>query len=532
MDVALPQWTVLDLMGAVGKSSVVLLALLLVLVLFRRQSAARRVLAAQLSLLALVAWPVVWSLFPAAQWQIQVPLAWSAWTDAPLVLPDVPGLAVLATPPEGEAWQVTVPRLLFCVYASVAGLLLLYWGVATLRLAGLKREHQHQNQVPVSTAGHQLWLSRLAQLRSQLGVRRPVQLLVSDRIRSPISWGVFRPVIGVDTVTLEHIAPDAVLRHELAHIARFDWLWLMLARVVVALYWFHPLAWLILQQLQFNMECATDDAVLAHGGVASHYAETLVTISQLAHSPAPAGTPLAANGNTLVTRVLGILEPHRQRQPVSRLAWAVCAISTLLISVPMGSAALVGEQTRWAATLFAQTESLASNAGSRAADALDQLGNPNYTALARALRLGDYAQRHALGSESFKQRAAIAPLVLALHDTKASTRRLALWGLGEMRFAETGPVMAALLTDPEPLVRAEAARALAELSSHTWTSHISPLLQDPEPVVRANAAHALGDLADPRSLVALQKALPDSNDKVTSEVKWAIREVQGGEDAP
>jgi beta-lactamase regulating signal transducer with metallopeptidase domain len=479
-------------------------------------------------MLGLLALPLVWSLLPSAA--VALPLAWSAVTDAPLVLPDLPGLAVLAAPPSGDVDGVAAPAVLVWVYAVVAGLLLLQWGIATVRLARLKRPRAAVvAEGPHGDAAHRHWLATLEQLRAAFGIQRPVQLLVSDQVRSPISWGVLRPVILVDTVTLESVVPDDVLRHELAHIARLDWLSLMLARIVVALYWFHPLAWLMLRQLQFNMECATDDAVLKAGGLPSGYAKTLVTISQLAHRPERWATPLAAQGRTLTTRIMGILEPHRQRQPVSSRSWMLGVLATLAITLPLGSVALVGEQYRWPQTLFVQPAQLANGAGLTAADALDHLGNPNYTALARALRLGDFEQRHALTSDSFKQRAAIAPLVLALHDANASTRRLAMWGLGEMRFAETGPVIAAMLNDTEPLVRAEAARALAELQNRAWIFHIVPLLQDTQPVVRANAAHALGDLADPRSLPALQLALPDRNDKVESEVRWAIREVQGGE---
>ncbi len=527
MNLASQPWTVLDLISVVSKSSVVLLVLLLVLAVLRHQSAARRVVAAQLGMAALLVLPLVWSLLPSAT--VALPLAWSAVTDAPLVLPDLPGLAVLAAPPSGDgADGMSVPAVLVWVYAVVAGLLLLQWGIATLRLARLKQAQSGVTPDPGLHPAHQRWLATLEQLRAAFGIRRPVQLLVSDQVRAPVSWGVLRPVILVDTVTVQNIAPDDVLRHELAHIARLDWLSLMLARMVVALYWFHPLAWLMLRQLQFNMECATDDAVIKTGGVPSAYAKTLITISQLAHRPERWATPLAAQGKTLATRIMAILEPHRQRQPVSPRSWMLGVIATLAITLPLGSVALVGEQYRWPDALFAQPNQLANGAGQTAADALEKLGNPNYTALARALRLGDFEQRHALGSESFKQRAAIAPLVLALHDANASTRRLAMWGLGEMRFAETGPVIAAMLKDPEPLVRAEAARALAELQNRAWTFHITPLLQDAQPVVRANAAHALGDLADPRSLPALYQALQDKDDKVLSEVRWAIREVQGG----
>lgn len=530
MGLTLQPWTLLDLVGAVSKSSVVLLVLLLVLSGLQRQSAARRVLATQLGLAALMALPLVWFVLPASP--MALPLAWSAVMDAPLVLPDVPGLAVWAAPPTGEAsWRATVPAVLIRVYWVVAGLLLLQWVVAAIRLGRLTQSTlglaAGQAVGSIMGTAHEHWAVQLQQLRREFGIQRPVQLLVTDHVCSPISWGVLRPVILVDAVTVERVEPNDVLRHELAHIARWDWPCLMLARIVVALYWYHPLAWLMLKQLQFNMECATDDAVLQAGGLPSRYASTLVTISQLAHRPETWTTPLAAQGKTLATRIMGILQVHRPRQPVGQRAWGIGVIATLVITLPFGSVALVGEQYRLSEAMFAQTDQLAQHAGHQAADALDRLGNPNYTTLAHALRLGDFEQRHALTHESFKQRAAIAPLVLALHDAEGATRRLALWGLGEMRFAETGPVIAAMLKDPEPLVRAEAARALAELQNRAWTLHIVPLLQDADPVVRAQAAHALGDLTDPLSLPALKKALPDRDDKVASEVNWAIREVQG-----
>ena len=45
-----------------------------------------------------------------------------------------------------------------------------------------------------------------------------------------------------------------VLLHELAHVRRGDWLWLLLAETAVALYWWHPLAWVLERQVRRDCE--------------------------------------------------------------------------------------------------------------------------------------------------------------------------------------------------------------------------------------------------------------------------------------
>lgn len=53
-----------------------------------------------------------------------------------------------------------------------------------------------------------------------------------------------------------------ILRHELAHLHRGDVLWSLLAELVVALLWFHPLLWLALPRFRLDQELACDERVL------------------------------------------------------------------------------------------------------------------------------------------------------------------------------------------------------------------------------------------------------------------------------
>ena len=80
------------------------------------------------------------------------------------------------------------------------------------------------------------------------GARRPRVLLPGRRVRAGRTSG-----------------SRAVLAHELAHIRRGDWLVHMLAEVVCAIYWFHPLFWIARTSAGRESEHAADDEVLGAG---------------------------------------------------------------------------------------------------------------------------------------------------------------------------------------------------------------------------------------------------------------------------
>ncbi|OOG45500.1 M56 family metallopeptidase [Rhodanobacter sp. C01] len=57
-----------------------------------------------------------------------------------------------------------------------------------------------------------------------------------------------------------------ILAHETMHARRHDGWWCLLAQAVVAVFWFHPLAWWLLSALRHDQELACDAAVLREHG--------------------------------------------------------------------------------------------------------------------------------------------------------------------------------------------------------------------------------------------------------------------------
>ena len=121
------------------------------------------------------------------------------------------------------------------------------------------------------------WLAALAHAQRRMGFKSGTALLTSNELRSPISWGLIRPVILLNNEAAEaHGEAEAIIAHELAHVARLDWVKLLLSRVTVALFWFNPLVWLLAREAHQLREEAADDAVLASDIEDTDYARLLV----------------------------------------------------------------------------------------------------------------------------------------------------------------------------------------------------------------------------------------------------------------
>src|SRR4029077_17508370 len=87
------------------------------------------------------------------------------------------------------------------------------------------------------------WQKRLAGLRAQLRLSRPIRLLGTWFVDAPVVLGEFRPVIFMPIGLLAGLPAgqvEAILLHELSHIRRYDYLVNLLQVVVEGALFYHP----------------------------------------------------------------------------------------------------------------------------------------------------------------------------------------------------------------------------------------------------------------------------------------------------
>ena len=92
-----------------------------------------------------------------------------------------------------------------------------------------------------------------------------MRLVELSKLPGPIAFGIFRLTIGLPPGFHRNFnipQQDAMIAHELAHLAVHDPAWGVLADAVVAVFWWHPLVWWARRQLCAANEAAADEASL------------------------------------------------------------------------------------------------------------------------------------------------------------------------------------------------------------------------------------------------------------------------------
>lgn len=157
----------------------------------------------------------------------------------------------------------------------------------------------------------------LSRVRSWLGIRRDVGLWVLPGTIEPGVWGMWKPVVLLPASIAEELSDaelEAILMHELIHVARRDNLTANLHRLLCCVLWFHPIVWMLDRLLLAERERACDEEVIRLGGAADVYASSLVKVLGFCLGWNVAGASNA--GSNLGRRVEQIMSGDSQGQPL------------------------------------------------------------------------------------------------------------------------------------------------------------------------------------------------------------------------
>ncbi len=221
----------------------------------------------------------------------------------------------------------SLPVLVLLVWAVGAVLVLAGLAVGTVRVRLMERASR-----PVADERR---LRVLAGARAALTCRREIRLLEADGPVMPMTWGLRRPVVLLPAGSSGW--PDArlaaVLRHEVAHVARRDHLTQLAAELACALYWFNPLVWIAGRRLRLEREHACDDAALAAGARASDYAQQLLEVARTLRTQRSLSMAAMAMArpSELTGRLLAVLDTDRARTAPGGRAIASAAVAAALV---------------------------------------------------------------------------------------------------------------------------------------------------------------------------------------------------------
>ena len=182
-------------------------------------------------------------------------------------------------------------------------------------------------------------LAGYVSLRENVAASIPLEgnVYLCDNIKSTFILGVFRPRIYL-TSGMDEAARDCVLRHERAHLRRWDHVWKPLGFALLAVYWYNPLVWLAYILFCRDMELACDERVIRDMAAEERaaYSQALLDCSRGRHWVA--ACPLAFGEVGVKTRVKAVLWYKKPGFWVSVAAVLVCiAVAVCFLTNPNGA---------------------------------------------------------------------------------------------------------------------------------------------------------------------------------------------------
>jgi len=236
----------------------------------------------------------------------------------------------VAAPEASIQWWSAAGTVIGLLYVAGMAFNLLRWSVAQYRLVRLL---QSSRPAPSTISDE---FDRIAGKAAA-----EVRLRMSPQVDTPITWGLFSPVILLpaslsgtrDRSTLRYF-----LAHEWSHVRRRDsWTWQMVIALQCLLY-YHPMFWIVRRELLISMDRIADAEAAGHGDSSIDYAEFLVRLARQRGSAIPQLTlGVSDKQSQLHRRVKHLLGGGGMAGTVCSRQRSV-AIATLAIAIGLASA--------------------------------------------------------------------------------------------------------------------------------------------------------------------------------------------------
>lgn len=158
-------------------------------------------------------------------------------------------------------------------------------------------------------------------------LRRKVQIRQSDQILTPLTYGIFQPVVllpkNLDFTDEKQLA--LILTHEYTHIKRLDTLkkWLLVA--CICIHWFNPVVWLMYILANRDIELSCDEAVIRSFGesIKPVYAMALIRLEEKKSGLSPLSSHFSRN--SIEERLISIMKTKKTSISAILLAVAIVA---------------------------------------------------------------------------------------------------------------------------------------------------------------------------------------------------------------
>lgn len=247
-------------------------------------------------------------------------------------------VAEAAAPAAASAPADFLPLALLVLWAGGAAAMLILLGRA---------ERSARRTIALAEPAGVPLLEQLADAWARrFGISRRVRVLVTAEAAAPFTAGVLRPVIVLPRTLLarlDEVELSAVIGHEMSHIRSFDVVWRMVERVLLVLFFFHPMVWMAVRRIDTAREAACDVSAASSGLIAraSYARGLLAALKAFRLEPEVAFARTLSiqggTGNGLKTRLVWLKGETSMSTP-AKLLGAAGVVGLGLLVLPMAEA--------------------------------------------------------------------------------------------------------------------------------------------------------------------------------------------------
>ena len=317
---------ILLLSNIVIKSTVFSIFVLTLARLWKPLSASVRHFLWLVIVLALIAIPLLSLILPS--WDILLPSSWTSWFRPE---PTIPIETAFTGIEDTVSWTEYVFGVWFVI---AAGMVLLVAASNIVWTFFCRRKFQQ--------VYHPTIINRFQELSLRMKLARPILLLQNKKDNiTPMSWGIITPALFLPGRAKNWPSEllDSVITHELAHIKRLDIIWTAIGKLVCCMYWFNPLVWYIVRNMELEAEKACDDWVISKGNDSCTYANQLVNIlrEMKEFRVLRPGTITMTCKSRVEKRLMAILNTTQNRRPIKPLWGTTMLVAAIVLILPLVS---------------------------------------------------------------------------------------------------------------------------------------------------------------------------------------------------
>ncbi|MCL2361767.1 MAG: M56 family metallopeptidase [Defluviitaleaceae bacterium] len=235
----------------------------------------------------------------------------------------LPTMPLLADISEGMQTSL-LPSIRVAWAIGMAGLAMFFF------VTHLRCRREYRTALPLENDYVNRWLNAQK-------LRRTIQVKFSDMINTPMTYGIFKPVIlfPKNTDWQNKANLRYVLAHELAHIRQFDILTKWLLAAVLCIHWFNPMVWVMYVLANRDIEAACDETVVRTFGetTKSAYAFALIAMEESRSIFSPIYTNFAKNAiNERINAIMKLKKRSMLSIILAAVLVSALVIGTLVVS--------------------------------------------------------------------------------------------------------------------------------------------------------------------------------------------------------